>query len=60
MKLKAIIRFNDLQAGVIREAGDEFEADKERAQSLIQKGFAEAVPVEAEPEKAAPKRKKKQ
>lgn len=35
MRAKANIRFRDLKAGVIREAGDEFECSKRRFNEIV-------------------------
>lgn len=45
MKVKTIVRFNDLKEGVIREIGDEFIVSKERFEEILKVGeFVEAVP----------------
>ncbi len=56
MKVIAITKFNDLEAGTIREINDIFVVSKERAKVLIKKNFAkqviETANVNSEPEKA--------
>lgn len=44
MKLKAIIRFRDLEADVIREIGAEWSVTKKRGEFLLEKGWVEAIP----------------
>ena len=56
MKVIATAKFNDLEAGTIREINDIFVVSKERAKVLIKKNFAkqvvETANVNSEPEKA--------
>lgn len=55
LKVKAIRRFRDWEENLkTREIGEVFEANKDRAEELIRKGFVEAVPeVKKETKKAA-------
>lgn len=48
-----IITFTDAREGVLREIGDVFTAEDERAAELEEKGF-----VKLEPKKSSTKRKK--
>lgn len=50
MKLKATRNFYDRLTSEYREKGDKFEADADRANELIEKGFAKLIP-EKEKEK---------
>lgn len=54
MKVIATAKFNDLEAGTIREINDVFVVSKERAKVLIKKNFAkqvvETANVNSEPE----------
>ena len=44
MKVKAIVKFNDLKEGVVREIGDEFTVSKERYEQILKVGpFVEEV-----------------
>lgn len=56
MKVITIAKFNDLEAGTIREINDIFVVSKERAKVLIKKNFVkqvvETANVNSEPEKA--------
>ena len=40
MKIKVIKAFNDLEANVFRQVGDEFEVSKERGELIIENGYA--------------------
>lgn len=46
MKVKATIKFDDLQENVKREIGDIFEVSKERAEYLISHNAVEFVGIE--------------
>ena len=55
MRVRVIQRYNDLKLGKIKELGEIIEVDKERADTLIRKGFVESIKdketVKEEPEK---------
>lgn len=51
MKVKAIIRFRDLEVDIIREIGDEWEVTKKRLDSLLEKNWVEVVSVKKQPKK---------
>ena len=47
MRARAAIRFNDLKANVVREAGDEFDCSRRRYEKIVVKlGEHALVPVE--------------
>ena len=50
MKVKATIKFDDLQENVKREIGDIFEVSKERAEYLISHNAVEFVGIEEDKE----------
>lgn len=53
MKVKTLVKFNDLKEGVTREVGEEFTCSKARFEEILKVGqFVEAVP---EPQKASKK-----
>lgn len=55
LKVKVIRSFRDWEENLkTREVGEAFEADKDRAEELVSKGFVEAVPeVKKETKKTA-------
>lgn len=55
LKVKVIRRFRDWEENLkTREVGEVFEANKDRVEELVSKGFVEAVPeVKKETKKAA-------
>ena len=55
MKATVIVAFQDLQEDVLRNPGDVFQAEDDRAAYLEQLGFVQIAP--ADPPKATKKRK---
>lgn len=46
MKVRTLVRFNDLKEGKLREVGDEFTVTKERFAEILKVGkFVEEVPA---------------
>lgn len=46
MKVRTVVRFNDLKAGKVREVGEEFTCAKERFEEILKVGpFVEEVPA---------------
>lgn len=56
MRLKVLIRFNDLKAKTIREVGDEFVADQTRLDEILNAHRQPLVEVIEEKKKPAPKK----
>lgn len=54
MKVKTLVRFQDLKADVIREVGEEFTVSKARFKEILSVGpFVEEVPAKQEKEPEA-------
>lgn len=57
MLAECIVRFKDIDAGVLREVGDRFEVTKERLEAINGTKYGTLATEVAEPQNEAPKRR---